>query len=99
MNNNKNFINTTISAEGKKLPSAVCRKCIACGNIKDRQTLVRILIEAKTQKIIINPDSKHFGKSKYLCNNLDCLNYAIKKKRLKFLSDEDLKFLKSIIEK
>ena len=95
MNNNKQ-INTT--AEGKNSPSAILRKCIACGKIIDRTDLIRILYSAHSDEIIINPNSKQFGKSKYLCPNEECLKLALKKKRLKGLSDLHIAEIKAMIE-
>jgi len=79
------------------MPSVVFRKCCACGKILDRQNLIRILKEAKTGKIIINPNNKQFGRSNYICKSEECLKLAIKKKRLKFLSEEEIGKLKNII--
>ena len=77
--------------------SVVFRKCIACGKIIDRTSLIRILSEHGTNKTIINPNNKQFGKSKYLCKNEECFKLAIKKKRLKNLTIEDIDKLKKII--
>jgi len=60
----------------------VLRKCAGCGEIKDRTTLLRILCQHNTGDIFIMPDSKKFGRSVYLCKNIECLNTALKKKRL-----------------
>ncbi len=42
--------------------------------------MIRILKEYCSKKVILNPDSIHFGRSAYLCYNKDCLKLAIKKK-------------------
>ena len=58
------------------------RKCIGCNKIFGRDKLIRILKCHKTKAIIINPDSKQFGRSAYLCPNKECLKIALKKKKL-----------------
>ena len=35
-----------------------------------------------TGEILINPDSYHFGRSSYLCYNKNCVENALKRKRL-----------------
>ena len=73
------------------------RKCIACGEIKPREELIKITKEHNSGNIVIQPDSKTFGRSVYLCYNQECINTAIKKginKPLKAnISREDLKGL------
>ena len=59
--------------------------------------MIKITKEHKTGKPIINPDSKTFGRSVYLCYNQSCIEQAIKKNRinkvLKTNIDIDLKGL------
>ncbi len=73
------------------------RKCISCGEFKPRENMIKITKEHKTGKPIINPDSKTFGRSVYLCYNQSCIEQAIKKNRinkvLKTNIDIDLKGL------
>ena len=73
------------------------RKCIACGEIKPRSELIRITKEHTSENIVIQPDSKTFGRSVYLCYNENCINTVIKKGVNKLLktniSREDLKGL------
>ena len=95
--NNSNNNNLNKTTDGEKRSSVVFRKCIACGKVINRNELVRILFEHKTNQIIINPNSKQFGKSKYICPNEDCLKIAIKKKRLKFLNENQIIEIKNII--
>ena len=96
-NNSEKKLNTM---EGtKKVPSVVLRKCCACGKITNRNELIRILKEHKTGEIIISPNNKQFGRSIYLCKNEECLKTAIKKKRLKHLSENEIEILKREIIK
>ena len=69
------------------------RKCVECGKIKDRQELIKIT--KVYDDIIVNPDSKKFGRSVYVCYNNVCIENAFKKNRiskiLKTSIPEDLK--------
>lgn len=69
------------------------RKCVGCGEIKDRKELIKI---TKTNDgIFVNPDNKKFGRSAYLCYNNACVEAAFKKNKiakvLKSSISEDLK--------
>ena len=59
------------------------RKCIACGEMKPRKELIKITKEYASGNIIIEPNSKTFGRSVYLCYNQECINTALKKDKLK----------------
>lgn len=69
------------------------RKCVGCGKIKDRQELIKIT--KVDDDIIVNPDSKKFGRSVYVCYNNVCIENAFKKNKiskiLKTSIPEDLK--------
>lgn len=69
------------------------RKCVGCGKIKDRQELIKIT--KVDDDIIVNPDSKKFGRSVYVCYNNVCIENTFKKNRiskiLKTSIPEDLK--------
>ena len=73
------------------------RKCIACGEIKNRSELIKITKEYTNGNIVVQPNSKTFGRSVYLCYNENCINTALKKGVNKLLktniSREDLKGL------
>ncbi len=71
------------------------RKCIGCGQLKDRENLIKITHDKSLDKIFINPDTKKFGRSVYLCYNKLCIENALKKnklqKTLKTAISEELK--------
>ncbi len=73
----------------------VFRKCIGCFESKNREEMIKITREHETGEIFINPNSKIFGRSAYLCYNNSCIEKALKKNKLaKFLKagfDEDFK--------
>ena len=58
------------------------RKCIGCGQIKDRDDLIKITKEHATNTLVINGNSKVFGRSAYLCYNNTCIENAFKKNKL-----------------
>ena len=63
--------------------------------MKPREEMIKITKEHLTGEIIVNPDSKTFGRSVYLCYNQSCIETALKKNRLNkaLKSREDLKGL------
>jgi len=73
------------------------RKCISCGELKPRENLIKITKDYSTQDVVINPNSKTFGRSAYLCYNQNCIEQALKKKKinraLKINTSVDLKGL------
>lgn len=62
----------------KKMPQ---RTCIGCNEKKDKKDLVRI-VKNKDNEIHIDKTGKMPGRGAYLCDNIECLNQAIKTKRL-----------------
>lgn len=71
------------------------RKCIGCGAIKDVKELIKITKNFIDGKVVVNPNSKIFGRSAYLCYNEKCKELAFKKNRLNraLKSSQDLKGL------
>ena len=62
------------------------RKCIGCFINKNRNEMIKITREHKSGEIFINPNTKIFGRSVYLCYNNSCIENALKKNKLaKFL--------------
>ena len=73
----------------------VLRKCVACGELKPREDMIKITKEYLTENVVVNPNSKTFGRSTYLCYNQNCIEQALKKKKinrvLKISTSIDLK--------
>ena len=71
------------------------RKCAGCGEIKNRNNLIKITRENASHDVIINQSNKIFGRSVYLCYNKSCVENAFKKNKiskiLKASVPEDLK--------
>lgn len=64
------------------------RKCIGCFQDRDRDEMIKVTRENKTGEVFINPNSKIFGRSVYLCYNKTCIENSFKKNKL-------MKFLKT----
>ena len=62
----------------KKIP---LRKCIGCGEMKDKRELLRVL-KTSENEIIIDTTGKKNGRGAYLCYKRECLNQAMKNKGL-----------------
>lgn len=56
------------------------RKCVGCGKIKNRNELLKIT--NVHGELVVNPDSKKFGRSVYLCYNNVCIENAFKKNKI-----------------
>ena len=67
----------------KKTPS---RQCISCRVQLPRDTFIRLTktcdISSASEKILINPDKKKFGRSAYLCFTIDCIKKTIKERKI-----------------
>ena len=66
------------------------RQCCYCKLIKDKKDLVRITKNYKDGSININQNNEVQGRSVYICKNHECLENALKKRKLDV-------FLKSFI--
>ena len=58
------------------------RKCQSCGEIKDRKDLIKIT-KLKDGTLKLNPKLNELGRSAYVCKNKECIEFLIKKKRIK----------------
>ncbi len=47
-----------------------------------RENLMKITKNHEDGNVVINPNSKIFGRSAYLCYNQNCINAALKKNKL-----------------
>ena len=62
----------------KNLPQ---RTCMGCNSKKDKKDLIRI-VKNKEGVISVDKTGKANGRGAYICNELECLEKAIKSKRL-----------------
>ena len=82
----------------KKLPQ---RTCMGCNSKKFKKDLIRV-VKNKDNQIMIDKTGKQEGRGTYICNNIECLEKAIKTKKIERvfemkISDEVYENLKSII--
>ena len=57
------------------------RTCIGCNEVKDKKELIRI-VKNKEGEIFVDKTGKANGRGAYLCDNIECLEKAIKTKKL-----------------
>ena len=57
------------------------RRCVGCGEMKDKAELVRVALN-KEGSINIDPTAKAPGRAAYLCPNMACLEKAQKSRGL-----------------
>jgi len=62
----------------KSLPQ---RTCIGCNTKKNKNELIRI-VKDKNGNINVDKTGKSAGRGAYICDNVECLDKAIKTKRL-----------------
>lgn len=62
----------------KSLPM---RTCIGCNQTKTKKELIRI-VKNKENQISIDKTGKANGRGAYICDNIECIEKAIKTKRL-----------------
>ena len=62
----------------KKVPD---RMCIACGQMKPKKELVRV-VGNKEGRVAIDPTGKANGRGAYLCRTADCYGKARKGRKL-----------------
>lgn len=82
----------------KKIPQ---RTCIGCLTAKPKNELIRI-VKQDQDKIFIDKTGKANGRGAYICNNVECLEKAIKSKKLEKafeskISSEIYESLRSVI--
>lgn len=59
----------------------VQRMCMGCNNKKDKKELIRVVLN-KNGEIAIDKTGKLVGRGAYICDSIECLEKAIKTKRL-----------------
>ena len=82
----------------KKIPQ---RTCIGCNSQKSKKELIRI-VKNKYGIISIDKTGKAEGRGAYICNDIECLEKAIKSKKLERvfelkISDEIYENLRGVI--
>lgn len=62
----------------KKIP---LRKCVVCGERKEKKGLIRV-VNNKEEGILIDPTGKKNGRGAYICRENTCIESAQKSKKL-----------------
>ncbi len=62
----------------KKIPQ---RTCVGCKTQKNKNELIRIVIN-KEGNIFVDKTGKANGRGAYICNNVECLEKAIKARQI-----------------
>ncbi|MBQ9827635.1 MAG: YlxR family protein [Lachnospiraceae bacterium] len=60
----------------------VLRKCVSCGEMKDKRSLIRI-IRTKEGSVFADPTGRQNGRGAYVCRDRSCIENAFKKKALR----------------
>lgn len=83
----------------KKIPQ---RMCVGCQEMRPKKELIRV-VRTPDDRIEIDPTGKMSGRGAYICPQLECLQNAIKGKRLdralqRTITQEVLEVLKQKLE-
>ncbi len=70
----------------RKIPM---RMCVGCGEMKPKAELTRVVKTAEGE-IFIDLKGKANGRGAYICHDINCLNKAIKAKRLERTFDTQI---------
>ena len=65
----------------------VQRMCIGCNEKKDKRELIRVVLN-KNGEILIDKTGKLAGRGAYICDNIECLEKAIKSRKLERAFDK-----------
>lgn len=63
------------------MKKVVQRMCMGCNNKKDKKELIRVVLN-KDGEIAIDKTGKLAGRGAYICDSIECLEKAIKTRRL-----------------
>nr|WP_330392032.1 YlxR family protein [Acetitomaculum ruminis] len=55
--------------------------CVGCGEMKNKKEMIRIIRNTENE-IEIDASGKKNGRGAYICNNIECLRTAFKRKSL-----------------
>lgn len=70
----------------KKIPM---RKCISCGEKKEKKELLRI-VNNKDEGILFDETGKKNGRGAYICKSIECIEKAKKSKRLVSVLEKEI---------
>ena len=67
----------------------VQRMCMGCNTKKDKKELIRIVMK-NTGEITLDKTGKLEGRGAYICNNIQCLEKAIKSKKIERVFEKNI---------
>ena len=70
----------------RKIPQ---RMCVGCREMKNKRDLIQV-VRTPEGNIELDPTGKRSGRGAYLCPKIDCLNQAVKGKRLQKALEHDI---------
>ncbi len=73
-------------AKVRKIPQ---RMCVGCREMKNKRDLIRV-VRTPEGNIELDTTGKRSGRGAYLCPETDCLNQAVKGKRLQKALEHDI---------
>ena len=76
-----NINEQNIYKEVKSLKELPKRTCVGCNEVKLKKDLIRI-VKNKEGNIFVDKTGRANGRGAYICDNINCLEKAIKTKRL-----------------
>ncbi len=84
----------------KKIPM---RKCVGCNEVKEKRKLIRV-VRTPEKEVLIDRTGKKSGRGVYICPSVECLEAAVKAKRLEKslnteIDDELIQKLREEVEK
>lgn len=79
------------------------RQCICCREFNEKESLIRITRDFKTKEAKINQFAEIQGRSVYICKKEECVEKALKKKKIEHflsvnLSDSFKQELKAVLK-
>ena len=60
----------------------VLRKCVSCGEMKEKKTLIRV-IRTKDGEVLVDRTGRQNGRGAYVCREKACIENAFKRNALK----------------
>lgn len=57
------------------------RKCVVCGQVKDKNDLLRI-VKNKEEGVVVDESGRKNGRGAYICKSSDCIEKAKKTNKL-----------------
>ena len=73
-------------AKVRKIPQ---RMCVGCREMKDKRELLRV-VRTPEGNIEVDPTGKRAGRGAYLCPDPQCLQQAVKGKRLQKALEQEI---------